>query len=99
MILSAYVLLSISGICALCMVIASIMTRSIIQDHCKTNENLQGSWHGGTFFAQPLFWMDNDPSNPELNRLINRYNRYITFLWLSFIPLSVAIVMLNLVDS
>ena len=63
------------------------------QEYYNNNVDSIGSWHGGTFYAQPLFMLDEVKSNPDLNTEIISYNKkvklfyffFTLFLFLSFL--------------
>jgi len=48
------------------------------------NQNVDsiGSWHGGTFYAQPLFLLDEVKGVPELDNEIIFYNKKVKLFYL-----------------
>ncbi|NQY29483.1 MAG: hypothetical protein HRT69_08425 [Flavobacteriaceae bacterium] len=51
-------------------------------DYYDQNVESIGSWHGGTFYAQPLFPLDEVKGIPELNKEIKSYNTKVKLFYL-----------------
>ncbi len=75
--------------------------RYIIQseyNRLKPEKNITGSWHGGTFYAQPFLPIELKIKNVQLQKQIKNYNKCISFLYLNVLVLITALVLLNIGD-
>ncbi len=67
----------------------------------KNGENKStGSWHGGTFFANPVIVIpiEDKTDNQKLQKIINRHKKVTIFFWVWILILVPIIIILNLVD-
>ncbi|THF51724.1 hypothetical protein E6C50_08155 [Flavobacterium supellecticarium] len=90
------------GFISLFILLALISLLLIFSDRTKlndmTNKNHLGSFHGGTFYSQPLLPID-ECEDENLNQVIKSHNKKIRVFYFSFLFLILGIVFLNLSDK
>lgn len=67
----------------------------------KNDENKSiGSWHGGTFFANPQIVMliEDKTDNQTLQKIISRHKKVTIFFWVWILILVPIIIILNSID-
>ena len=85
------ILLSI-GLIDVLLLIVILFKRFIIQDIINNdNEIIHGSWHGGTFYAQPIIPLQIETDDIELLKLVKSFNLFVVCFWILTVLLLVGL--------
>lgn len=85
----------VSLVALMVLYIKILIDRENIKELSKDKDYATGSWHGGTFFANPNLYLDEVLDNEELNRLIRSQNKKAKLLYINFVLSIIISVIIN----
>ncbi|HEU4790557.1 MAG TPA: hypothetical protein VFS71_12790 [Flavobacterium sp.] len=82
---------------------ALVVALSIYNEYVELKKNKNhssGSWHGGTFYANPeiVIPIDDKTENQSLQKIINKHKKAVIFFWIWFLILVPIIIILNSIN-